>query len=252
MWPFRLVGLTVVYVALPLAGWYCLFRRLALVLYERRDRITGMANALRSRLVAAVVAGGVTTVWLLLSLGGPLGGLLFTLLMVAPLVALGWRLAGNSLRPSINWLRRFVAVGVIVMIPHLVLPADPGYADYYFHWLRYQRIVSDVRSDDLQRGNCRRYMMDSRFLFISLAGLPEERSPASESLDRTGEVQAFMTENGKLLVSVITVDYHHAGTFGYLYADDRTDLDHAEGCLRVLGNTTRTKLNSHWERFRWD
>jgi len=33
---------------------------------------------------------------------------------------------------------------------------------------------------------------------------------------------------------------------------DRSDLDHAEGCLRVLGNTTRTKLNSHWERFRRD
>lgn len=137
----------------------------------------------------------------------------------------------------------------------------------YFHWLRYHHVVQDVRSDDLQPGNCRRYMMDSRYLFTSLSTLPEERDPGEDRLSRTGEVQAFMTGDGSLVVAVVTVDYHHAGTFGYLYAEDRNDrdsndrdraaidraaMDHADSCLRVLDNSTRTKLTRHWESFRSD
>jgi len=143
------------------------------------------------------------------------------------------------------------ALGIILVIPHFVLPATPGPADYYFHWLRYQRIVAEVRADDLSPGDCKRYSMRHPDLYLYLEALPDEHVTTAGPLYRTGEVQAHMNAEESLALSIVTADHHHAGTFGYLLTEDRGDPDQ-DGCLQVLGNTTRSRLNRNWETFRWD
>jgi hypothetical protein len=251
MFPLALLGQGLVYLVLPLAGWYCFFRLLGAPLSRTEKSLTGLGTSSGPRIVCAVLSVGASLVWLWLEPQNPATALVFVVLTAIPLAALAWRLAGTAVTLSRTWFRRVTAAAIILVVPHLALPASPGHTDHYFHWLRYQRIVADVRADGLKPGDCRRYTMRAPYLYMYLETRPDEKDSTDESLSRTGEVQAFMNPDGRLVVSIITADYHHAGKFGYLFADDRRDLDR-DGCLRVLGNTTRNKLNRNWETFRWD
>ncbi len=139
----------------------------------------------------------------------------------------------HSFRKS-PWFRRlfFVGLGLCVLV-FVVWPlvwqigfGMPGYADFYLHRAKYENIVRTVKTLPLASGATTQ---------LTISGIP---------------VSAARLTNGQYQISLMTLDWDHAGSYGYLFADAPpkrvTDDDYRE--INAPGDLpfVDRQINRHW------